>query len=293
MVETSKYIQELKRSGLITLLCPYSNALLQRWNRSLDTIFEESASQPRSYAKVDDLRRLGMIEEIFNPAIRNLIHTIMPDANIFHCHVYEIGAQQEDPHIHKGKNLGWHRDEDCIAAFEPDDYHHLSLFVYLTDVSIESGPFEFAPHSPSEPARNGMPTLKLLGETGTTFLWNRAYRHRACPNTSDRRRRLLKLSFQNSHLPNSRINLPEFRAVAEQFSQSDSFLSVMFGGINSQNSTPATLPPVDPAPAPEILPYDPNSSLTVGKVGLFEINYLKGVIRRIKESLGVGQKQAY
>jgi hypothetical protein len=41
-------------------------------------------------------------------------------------------------------------------------------------------------------------------------MWNRSYFHRAAPNRSAVRRRILKLSIQPAGLPNDRIGLDEF-----------------------------------------------------------------------------------
>ncbi|MBL7856251.1 MAG: phytanoyl-CoA dioxygenase family protein [Cyclobacteriaceae bacterium] len=281
------YDKELKKSGLIFLEDPYGVDIIERWNLLLDPLFNQRDGK-RSYVNAKELLDLGILNDIFSPAFRNVLRAIMPDAVLYHCHVYEIDAHQTTSHIHQGSNLGWHRDEECMVKYEPDNYHFLSYFVYLTDVKEESGPFELAPFKPSQAAKRNMPTIKVLGKRGTAFIWNRAYRHRACPNTSDTRRRLLKLSFQHNSLTNDRIHLPEFKEVLNQVNNQDEYLAFLFGAKYPDNGSQHALPEEKPSAIIPMRSLVTNSMMDVTRVGLIKMNYLKPLYNRIKERLGKG-----
>jgi len=285
-MQASSYAEGLLKNGLINLSPPFDSNTIKKWNDLMNPLFEAQAATSRSYINASELLSMGILEEVFNPAMRSLLRTLMPDAVLYHCHAYEIKANQTSSHIHQGSNLGWHRDEECMAAFRKGTFHHLSLFIYLTDVGVENGPFEFAPQSPTKAAKSGMPTLKMLGKAGTTFYWNRAYRHRACPNVSNTRRRLLKLSVQNNDLPNDRINLPEFKEVLDKVNGKDPYLAHLFGAHYPENGVHHELPTMPTDTSIGILPFTPNANLEVSFMGLVKMNYIKTTYNRIKEMMG-------
>ena len=84
----------------------------------------------------------------------------------------------------------------------------MSVFLYLTDVGPENGPFELLPRDPELGFAPGLPCISVTGPAGFAFAWNRSFYHRAAPNRSPRRRRVLKLSVQPRRLPNDRIDWP-------------------------------------------------------------------------------------
>jgi Phytanoyl-CoA dioxygenase (PhyH) len=252
------YEQILYRSGILGLDCPYDRASLATLQASLDPIFADQGPSHRSYVKAKDLQDLGLLDQVFNGAMRSAIRALIPDAVLYHCHLYEIAANQDQPHIEGHLLNGWHRDYDAFyPGVEPREPHCLSLFVYLSDVaSFEDGPFELLPEFRSDFAE-GLPTTRVVGPAGTTFVFTRTFFHRANPNRGDRRRRVLKLSIQSGALANGPIDQGEFREVLAGIPAADLFLRQLFGA-DYQPGRIATLPDIH-AESPAIVPLPINA----------------------------------
>lgn len=223
--------ESLTQYGLAMLSPLYTAECIEQWNQAVDPWFLKYSSNKRPYIRADQLQELGLLDSIFNQNLKDLIKGLMPDAVLYHCHVYEIDGNQSKPHIHANNQLnGWHRDAECLYAAAPDEVHHFSFFVYLTDVDRKNGPFEIAPLSSFQPLKNHTPSIKVLGDKGSNFLFDRTFLHRATANFSSSRRRVLKLSFQNNHLVNDRIHLPEFLSVRNSLNNTSDIVFQWFGG---------------------------------------------------------------
>jgi len=154
----------------------YDEQCIQLWNNKIDAFFDNTGNEKRSYVRVDQLQMLGMLDSILNQNLHDLIDNLMCDAVLYHCHIYEIAAGQKKSHIHADNSFdGWHRDAECLYAAEKNKSHHFSLFVYLTDVEIDNGPFEISPVSAFKPLKRKIPSLKIQGNAGTCFLFDRTF----------------------------------------------------------------------------------------------------------------------
>ena len=165
-------------------------------NDRLDPIFQPHAADNRSYAHADQLYSSGALDLLLKPKFRDLLFEIMPDPVLYHCHAYEIAARKERSHILSERLSGFHADID--SEWTKSAPTHVSVFVYLSDVSADDGAFEFVTRKPSALLTPGSPVATMTGQRGTTFAWNRSYYHRASPNRGATRRRLFKLSIQNN-----------------------------------------------------------------------------------------------
>lgn len=252
------YEHILYRSGLLGLDCPYDRTSLTALQTRLTPLFAEQGPSHRSYVKAKDLQGLGLLEQVFNGPMRSTIRSLIPDAVLYHCHLYEIAANQDQPHIEGHLLNGWHRDYDAFyPGIDPSEPHCLSIFVYLSDVSHwDDGPFELLPEFRSDFAE-GLPTTRVLGPAGTTFVFTRTFFHRANPNRGDRRRRVLKLSIQSGALPNGPIEQGEFCEVLAQIPAEDAFLRQLFGA-NYQPGIRIPLPAIA-AESPAIVPLPTNA----------------------------------
>jgi hypothetical protein len=201
----------LANEGIADLTGLWPTETVQGWNDKLDPMFAAIDAEARSYVGADQLVNTGVFAELFSDPVRRLIAGIQPSALLYHCHCYEIAAGQDKSHIHAGKLQGWHKDWDTVQYFTPDYPSYLSLFVLLSPVAGDDGPFEFQPQSASEGLRASAQIVQLIGPAGTAAIWNRSYFHRAAPNRGNVRRRILKISIQPAGLPNDRIGLKEFR----------------------------------------------------------------------------------
>jgi len=204
----------LHRYGVALLDNLFQASTIEKWNTLIDKQSMEFGSEARSYISADELLQLGILSELLTEPLLSTIEALMPDALLYHCHYYRIPGNQTTTHIHAKNGLkGWHRDDDCFYGWEPKRFHFISYFLYLTPVREASGPFEIAPIAMNEPLRNGARSTKILGDPGCNFIFDRTFWHRATPNMSSEERRVIKLSFQNSYLPNDKIDLPEFEAL--------------------------------------------------------------------------------
>lgn len=209
-----KVADSLRQYGLALLDDLYTSEQIKSWNRLIDQHFQNTSPMERRYLNASDLLQLGIAAEVLSESLLETINEIMPDAALYHFHFYDIPGNTQTPHIHGQNGLkGWHRDDDCFFGWEKHRFHFISFFVYLTDVKSESGPFEIAPLNKDQALKNKTPTTKVLGPSGSNFIFDRTYWHRANPNLSEHNRRVIKLSFQNDYLPNDRINLEEFSAL--------------------------------------------------------------------------------
>jgi len=201
----------LRRYGLALIDDLYTKESIQSWNCDIDQYFKHTPPTERRYLNASELHSLGITKQILNKPLLNLINGLMPDAALYHFHFYDIPGMSNSPHIHGDNGLkGWHRDDDCFFGWEKHRFHFVSFFIYLTDVGLDSGPFEIAPLNKDQPLKNRTPSTKVLGPPGSNFIFDRTFWHRANPNLSSSNRRVIKLSFQNNYLPNDRIGLEEF-----------------------------------------------------------------------------------
>lgn len=229
------------------------------WNDALDPVFRADRSE-RAHVGADLLAETGVLQACLAPGVRALVAATAPDARLYHAHAYEIAAAADRPHIHAGRLAGWHRDTETIHDYRPGAARHISLFVYLSDVGDDSGAFELAPWPPETVRPGCLGAHRMTGPAGTTFAWNRSYYHRASPNRSPVRRRLLKLSWQPAGLRNDRIALPEFTRAAAAV-DGDEWLTVLLGGAGAHAALPPT---AGVAPRPVGLELD--TSVSFGRL---------------------------
>ncbi|WP_261574401.1 phytanoyl-CoA dioxygenase family protein [Frankia gtarii] len=258
--QAADYRARLRTAGIFSVADLYPPQTVARWNETLDREFAEKADQARSYVGADRLVALGIVEKLFSERLRQVIRALIPDAVLYHCHVYETAANQERSHIHAGRLNGWHRDTETIRLFDPTVApQYISIFVYLTDVASGSGGFELRTLPPAHAIAAGNRSVVVQGRAGTAFVWNRSFYHRATPNLSPVRRRVLKLSIQSTSLPNDRIELPEFAHARTAVNPADEYLGFLFGVGRSGPGAARQLPqPADPAttlsPAADLVP---------------------------------------
>jgi hypothetical protein len=166
--------------------------------------------------------------------MRDVLFSLMPDPVLYHCHAYEIPGNSRASHVFGESNDGWHRDADSV--FIPEDATHLSIFVYLSDVREEDGPFEFVLQRPDTPPRNGSPIVSMIGAVGTSFVWHRSYYHRAAPNRGPGRRRLLKVSIQRNGFTSTELGQPWFSEVIRDASLDNQEDGCLFGRFQGKEA---------------------------------------------------------
>jgi len=203
--------KELSTSGILKLHCPLSSNFINELNSAIDPIFKTRSDQPRSYVTAAEMTELGFFPEILNENMLGLAFGIMPDPVLYHFHAYEIAANQSVSHIFAERLKGFHCDPD--SEFDGQEATHVSLFIYLSEVQNQDGPFEFVMQPPRQLLSPSSPVASMLGGIGTTFAWNRSFYHRASPNSGNHRRRLLKLSIQRNRFQSSHLENESFQRV--------------------------------------------------------------------------------
>ena len=273
----------LVKSGFLQVQCLHDIEMLAKWNSLLDPIFLSGPGQKRPYIYSDTLYNEGILADIFNSNTVNLIEHLIPNARIYHCHAYETAANQTKSHIHGDNGLnGWHRDGECLFAYESHTTHHLTLFINLTDISDQNGPFEFSWVAPGQSLKNGVPSLKVTGKKGSTFLFDRNFYHRATPNQSNVRRRVIKISFQDAYLPNENINTSTIFQAAQKLNELDTsqitdasnmvWLKQFFGCYQGnpcpiENVSDENVITVNEERLPAIMHRTPNSKIQLSSIG--------------------------
>jgi phytanoyl-CoA dioxygenase PhyH len=259
----------LIKKGIAILEPAYLPDELATLNAKLDDAFSLQSNVARSYVHSDDLMDLGLFELIFGDRIRDAMLSIMPDPVLYHCHAYEIAAQNAKSHIFDDNAFGgWHRDAD--SELVRDAATHVSIFVYLSDVGPEDGPFEFIPQYPTDWLTASTPCASMRGAAGTTFAWQRSFYHRAAPNRGSRRRRLLKFSIQRNCYRSAHLENEHFSRVRASLQRGDDFLDVLFGRY--QGATAPVLPARSSVHSREVA--------ATGKLDLAGSALLKGQIRQ-------------
>ncbi|MCU1427323.1 MAG: hypothetical protein JWL83_1323 [Actinomycetia bacterium] len=261
---------ELAGRGIVELVDVFTDDFVTSWNFALDVLFAATGEQARSYVGADVLAELGLLGSLFTPKVRAVLNAIYGAEPIvlYHCHVYEIEGGQRHPHIQRRQLDGWHRDIETLEHFRLDEPEYVSIFTYLTDVGDDGGPFEFVPQPPLRHPTTGSPCVTVVGPAGFTFAWNRSYFHRAAPNRSPERRRVLKLSVQPARLPHDRLDGVEFRR-AREMTTGDSFVHGLFGGDTRGDRTELSI--VDTPYRPLI----PNRSVDVSGGDVAAYNALR------------------
>jgi hypothetical protein len=232
----------LASDGIFAVEDVYSVNEIATLNAAVRPVFESRNDQKRSYVLPDDILELGILHRIFTPKMRDLILSIMPDPVLYHFHAYEIAANNTRSHIFSDNLGGWHRDPD--SEYFQTDPTHVSVFVYLSDVSGEDGPFEFALQQPDKPLQPDSPAVSMVGPTGYSFVWHRSFHHRAAPNRGPTRRRLIKISVQRNAFMSAHLNNPHFRKLIQGTPPGDDVIDLLLGRY--QGKTAPQFAPAEP-----------------------------------------------
>lgn len=217
----------LQREGIARLGDIYAADEVRALNVAVDPIFSARASENRAYVHPDEILAAGLWPLVFSKHMRSILFSVMPDPVLYHCHVYEIAGQNNEPHIFGESLSGWHCDvDDERDCGEPT---HISLFVYLTDVRVGNGAFEFAPSTSGQWLKPNAPYISVFGPRGYSFIWNRRFFHRAAPNHSSLRRRILKLSVQRNRYPSTHLGNDHFKSVRRSLPTGDKEMDILLG----------------------------------------------------------------
>jgi len=206
----------------------------------MDPILNSRLEERRAYVHPDELKEIGVLDQLLCGPMRAILFSIMPDPVLYHCHVYEIAANDTRAHIFAETLAGWHRDGD--SELIKNDITHVSVFLYLTDVGAADGAFEFSPKDPTAWLLSSTPCVTVTGPAGFTFAWQRSFYHRASPNRGPTRRRLFKISIQRNAFPSLHLKNKHFQKVMEMTPPGDPQMDLLLGRY--QGKTPPPLPAI-------------------------------------------------
>lgn len=264
----NEFIEELKRTGVVKTQGIHSAETYSEWNKLLDQAFSKKGSEERTYVKMQEMHDLGILDQLFNERMRATLLSIMPDPVLLTCHIYET-APSDKPHVFSDTFNGWHRDVNELPGLVVNDLNFVSMFINLSNVHEESGAFEVIPESFTCQLEDGMDSFKAIGETGSTFFWNRTLLHRASPNLSNSKRRILKISIQHNYLQNSHILGEDFQSLKDIYeAKNDRFMQFIFG--SDHTTSPCATLPVEPESVPikNFVPFSKNSKVSVSLFSL-------------------------
>jgi hypothetical protein len=255
----------LKTAGICSIPNMYTAQEIAGINAAIEPILASRLEERRAYVHPDELVELGVMNQLFNEQMMNTLFTIMPDPVLYHCHVYEIAANDSRSHIFSDSLLGWHRDDDSFYIEEHPT--HVSLFVYLSTVGKNDGAFEFMPDvSPSKWMLNGDKYISVQGEPGYSFAWQRSYYHRASPNRGPVRRRLFKISIQRNSFISLHLGNAHFSKVLTQIPPGNVQWDLLLGRYQGADA-PKLPSPVPPA----ALPIATNNTLSLPTIDLAKV----------------------
>lgn len=274
--------QAFKANAVVRLDNVFDPATIAGWNSRLDAIYSTKVDRARPEVDVDELYDAGIIDEFFNPKMRKIIYDLMPNAVLYHFHSYEIEANQSKSHVLGNRLDGWHSDIGQLPWLDLREPHYASIFVYLSTVDENDGAFEIANTLSAPEFANEFESTKVTGVTGTTFVWNRAALHRASPNVGPIRRRILKISIQNSYLENAIVASGKFERFLKAYQDRDEFSYFLFGGKYEATHQGRNLPNPSGEPV-RLSQFVTNSKVRVGK---FEAFLRRAIAGRRNEGKG-------
>lgn len=250
----------LVKNGICGLGQPFPAATIERWNRLLDPEFDKYGDSPKVDISAERLDELGIFSAFFDEKMRRQIYRLMPDAVLHEFTVIETAGNQQRPHVFGERQRGWHPDIMPLPGLDHRLPNYLHLFVYLSDVGLGDGGFEFLPLSSGNTIKPGMETIEVRGDRGTAFVWNRAYYHRASPNTGPTRRRALRFLFQHNYLANAVIEDGRLDTLRKRY-EGDEFISYLLGKRHETAQQGIHFLPPQTLPLSEVFTFSVNANV--------------------------------
>jgi hypothetical protein len=271
-------VDYLSSAGICALPGLYTREEIIAMNAAVNPLLLTRIAERRAYVHPEEMLELGVMQMVFSERMMGTLFSIMPDPVLYHCHIYEIAANDTRSHIFADTLRGWHRDPD--SEYVAGDLTHVSIFVYLTEVGPEDGAFEFIPQvPPTKWLRSGADYIRVQGLGGYSFAWHRNYYHRASPNSGPVRRRLVKLSIQRNAYPSVHLTNPHFKELLARIPSGDARMDILLGRYQGK-----TAPRLDAPPAPVAAPITTNGILNLSSVELGKAQ-MREKARRIKNKM--------
>ena len=186
---TDKEMQDFIINGYVKIKTDFPTSFHENIRQQLDTMFEETGNLGNNV-----LPLIPEIQEVFDhPTVHGAMQGVLGKDYVMHSHRYCHFNQQGS----EGQNF--HKD-----SYEGDEQirrhrcRWTMAFYYPQDVTEDMGPTAVLPGSQyyeTGESAHQQPDLALTGEAGTVTIVHYDLWHRAMPNSSDKRRYMLKFLF--------------------------------------------------------------------------------------------------
>lgn len=215
--------------GFVELGNIFSKEEIELVNTKASSIIKNKFNKTKTEIIFEELIKSGIADIVLNNKnLRKIILEILPDPILFGFNIYEVDILQNRTHTSDNNIDGWHVDTPQLPFLDRSQPNFVSLMVYLTDVMrFEDGPFEVTSENNLNNLKHKLPSKKILGVKGTSFIWNNNYAHRASPNTGKIRRRVLKIGFQDNYLQSALY--PKMQYAYKDLLIKDEFTDFIFG----------------------------------------------------------------
>ena len=186
---TDQEMRDFIINGYVKIKTDFPPSFHENIRQQLDTMFEETGNLGNNV-----LPLIPEIQEVFDhPLVHGAMQSVLGENYVMHSHRYCHFNQQGS----EGQNF--HKD-----SYEGDEQirrhrcRWTMAFYYPQDVTGDMGPTAILPASQyyeTGESAHQQPELALTGEAGTVTIVHYDLWHRAMPNSSDKRRYMLKFLF--------------------------------------------------------------------------------------------------
>ena len=186
---TDQEMRDFIINGYVKIKTDFPSSFHENIRQQLDTMFEETGNLGNNV-----LPLIPEIQEVFDhPTVHGAMQGVLGKDYVMHSHRYCHFNQQGS----EGQNF--HKD-----SYEGDEQirrhrcRWTMAFYYPQDVTADMGPTAVLPGSQyyeTGESAHKQPDLALTGEAGTVTIVHYDLWHRAMPNSSDKRRYMLKFLF--------------------------------------------------------------------------------------------------
>ena len=203
-------MQRFIRDGYISMRTTHERDFHTSLYDKIKTVLAEEGNPGNNV-----LPRIPEIQRVFDdPAVSGALVSLLGPGYLMHPHRY--------CHLNRPGSSGqrWHKDD---YIFDQNVRRHrfrwLMAFYYPQDVTEDMGPTGILPQSQyrneissDDPDRSTEPALSICGPAGTVTLVNFDIWHRACQNSSERNRCMLKFQFTRMAEPGAGPDTPTWNS---------------------------------------------------------------------------------
>ena len=194
---TDEEMRDFIINGYVKVKTDFPPSFHENIRQQLDTMFEETGNLGNNV-----LPLIPEIQEVFDqPIVHGAMQGVLGESYVMHSHRYCHFNQQGS----EGQNF--HKD-----TYEGDEQirrhrcRWTMAFYYPQDVTEDMGPTAVLPGSQyyeTGESAHQQPDLSLCGEAGTVTIVHYDLWHRATPNSSNKKRYMLKFLFSRLDEPQS------------------------------------------------------------------------------------------